>query len=109
MAVGGDGVGVDFVNFFDGIGTEDAEVVGLHSFDSGGFAEVLDALVVHGHQFIDVGVALLGSLGSVDHGFHDGGAALVNRFAEPRAVFQDLTPRFVAVGVAFLLVEFLVE
>ena len=104
-----DSLSVDFINLFEGVGAKSAELLSLHGFYFGFFTKVLDALVVDTHQFVDVGIALFGGLGYVDHGFHDGHATLVDALAETGAVEKDLAPGFVAVGIAFLFVELLVE
>ena len=104
-----DGVSVDLIDLLDGILAQQAQVVGLHALHHGLFAEVLDTLVVHGHQLVDVGVALFGVLCFVDHGLHDGHAALIDALAEAGAVFQHLTPRLVALFIALLFEELLVQ
>ena len=104
-----DGVGIDFIDVLEVVGTQGAEFLSFHSLHFGFFAEVFDTLVVGAHEFVDVAFAFFLSLGDVHHGFEDGGSTLVDGLAVFGAVEHDLLPGLVAVGVVLLFVEFLIE
>ena len=104
-----DGGIVDFVNLLHRLGLVLAQGGGFHAEHLGLLAEIGDAGVVHGHQLLDVGFALLIGSSCLNHGIHDFLTSLVDTLAETGAVFDNLTPRLIAVSVGFLFVKFLVQ